>query len=147
MSGKTAPSAGSVIRYSYLWAAESASGREEGQKDRPSLVLALAVRSEEGETEILAVAVTHTAPRSPEDGVELPEAEKRSLGLDELRSWIVTTEGNAFIWPGPDIRPIPGAATGQWVYGQISNSLLGRVARSYVANRKRGIGRIVKRTI
>jgi hypothetical protein len=111
------------------------------------LVLALAVRSEEGETEILAVAVTHIAPRSPEDGVELPEAEKRSLGLDDLRSWIVTTEGNAFIWPGPDIRPIPGAAAGQWVYGRISNSLLGRVARSYVAHRKRGIGRIVKRTI
>jgi len=33
MSGKTAPSAGSVIRYSYLWADESALGREEGQKE------------------------------------------------------------------------------------------------------------------
>jgi hypothetical protein len=69
MSGKTAPPPDSVIRYAYLWADECASGREEGRKDRPALVLALAVRSDEGETELLVVAVTHAAPRAPEDGI------------------------------------------------------------------------------
>ena len=146
MSGNTAPSPGSVIRYAYLWADESASGREEGRKDRPALVLALAVRSDEDETELLVVAVTHTAPRSAEDGIELPAAEKRQLGLDDLPSWIVTTEANAFIWPRPDIRPIPGARPGQMIYGRISDKLLTRVARSFLANRQRGIGRIVERT-
>ena len=97
MSGNSAPSPGSVIRYAYLWADESASGREEGRKDRPALVLALAVRSDEDETELLVVAVTLMAPRAAEDGIVLPE--KRQLGLDDLPSWIVTTEGNAFIWP------------------------------------------------
>ncbi len=111
-------------------------------------MLALAVRSDEGETELWVVAVTHTAPtpRAADDGIELPAAEKRQLGLDDLPSWIVTTEANAFIWPGPDIRPIPGAPPGQMIYGRISDKLLTRVARSFLANRQRGIGRIVERT-
>jgi len=139
------PSPGSVIRYGYLWAGESASGREEG-KDRPALVLGLVVHSEAGETEILVVPVTHSAPQSPDDGVLFPLEEKRRLGLDDLPSWIITTEGNAFIWPGPDIRPIEGPLPGRLVYGRISDNLLRRVARSYLANRQRGIGRLVGRT-
>ena len=144
MSGNTAPSPGSVIRYAYLWADESASGREEGRKDRPALVLALAVRSDEDETELLVVAVTLMAPRAAEDGIVLPE--KRQLGLDDLQSWIVTTEANAFIWPGPDICPIPDAPAGQMIYGRISDKLLTRMARSCLTNRRRGIGRLVERT-
>ena len=146
MSGNTAPSPGSVIRYAYLWADESASGREEGRKDRPALVLTPAVRSDEDETELLVVAVTLTAPRAAEDGIELPAAEKRQLGLDDLQSSIVTTEANAFNWHGPDIRPIPDAPAGQMIYGRISAKLLTRVARSYLTNRRRGIGRLVERT-
>lgn len=146
MSGKTAPLPGSVIRYAYLWADESTAGREEGRKDRPALVLALSVRSDDGETEVLVVAVTHTAPRSLDNGVELPRTEKTELGLDDQPSWIVTTEANTFIWPGPDIRPIPGAPAGQLIYGRVSDKLLSRVARSYLANRQRGTRRLVERT-
>jgi len=145
MSG-AAPPPGSVIRYAYLWADESASGREEGRKDSPAMVLALAVQVQDGVTEVLVVAVTHSAPRVPEDAVAMPDDEKKRLGLDDLPSWIVTTEGNAFIWPGPDIRPIPDRGAGQFVYGHVSDNLLRRVARSYLANRRRSIGRVVGRT-
>ncbi len=107
-------------------------------------MLTPAVRSDEDETELLVVAVTLMAPRAAEDGIVLPE--KRQLGLDDLQSWIVTTEANAFIWPGPDIRPIPDAPACQMIYGRISDKLLTRMARSYLTNRRRGIGRLVERT-
>jgi hypothetical protein len=104
------PEPGSVIRYAYLWADEHARGREEARKERPTLVLALAVRNEGGQTEALVLAVTHTRPEHAGDAVALPPAVKRRLKLDDESSWIVTTEANAFTWPGPDVRPIPRAA-------------------------------------
>ncbi len=140
------PAPGMVIRYSYLWAGEHASGRDEGVKDRPAIVLAIANHAQDGETEVMAVAVTHSAPRNPEDGLVFPDDEKRRLGLDDVPSWIITTEANAFLWPGPDIRPLPGPPPARFVYGQISDRLLTRVARSYLANRQRGIARLVERT-
>jgi hypothetical protein len=33
---------------------------------------------------------------------------KRRLGLDAEQSWIMITEANGFVWPGPDLRPVPG---------------------------------------
>jgi len=142
----TAPPLGSVIRYAYLWADESAAGREDAGKDRPALVLALAIHQDNGETEVLVLAVTHSPPRASNDAVDFPADEKRKLGLDQPPSWIVNTEANAFTWPGPDIRPIPSHAPGRFTYGCISNALLGRVARSYLANRQRGQAKPVQRT-
>ena len=51
--------------------------------------------------------VTHSAPAAAEMAVEIPLATKQRLGLDDARSWVVISEGNEFIWPGPDIRPLP----------------------------------------
>ncbi|MES2095328.1 MAG: hypothetical protein V4459_01075 [Pseudomonadota bacterium] len=65
----------------------------------------------ETHTEIVVAPVTHSMPDRPEDGVEMPARVKRQLGLDQERSWIVTTELNRFIWPGPDIRVAPGHDT------------------------------------
>lgn len=45
MIASAPPQPGSVIGYAYLSADENAAGREEGRKDRPSLVLALAVQT------------------------------------------------------------------------------------------------------
>jgi len=101
------PRPGDVIRYAYLWADEHASGRSEGRKDRPAVVLALSVVAEAGEPRVLVLAVTHAPPRNPGDAVAFPGALKRSIGLDDRPAWIVTTEGNAFTWPGPDLRPVP----------------------------------------
>jgi hypothetical protein len=142
--GTLAP--GSMIRYAYLWADEHAAGREEGRKDRPALALALAVRDHGGDMQVLVLAVTHTPPRTATDAVALPAAEQRRLGLDEDSAWIVTTEANAFLWPGPDIRPIPGRPPGTLVYGRISPALLRQVARAYLDNRERQRNRLVPRT-
>jgi hypothetical protein len=129
------PVAGTVIRYAYLWAEESTCGQEEG-KDRP--VVVLGVESDEsGEAEVLVVAVTHTPPADSNAAVAFPEDEKRALGLDHGASWIVTAEANAFTWPGPDIRPVPGRTPSTAVYGRVSQGLLRRVSRSYLANRER----------
>jgi hypothetical protein len=40
--------------------------------------------------------------------MQIPLQTKARLGLDAEASWIITTEVNLFIWPGPDIRPVPG---------------------------------------
>ena len=146
MTPASVPIPGSVIRYAYLWADESAKGAEEGRKDRPALVLALSVRTEGDEATLLVVAVTHSPPSSDEEAIVFPEAEKRRLGLDDARSWIVTTEGNAFVWPGPDVRPVPGRDPATLIYGTVSQALLRRVARAYLANRGRQRTRMVTRT-
>jgi hypothetical protein len=146
MTAGMPPRPGSVIRYAYLWADEDAAGRYEGRKDRPALVLALSAKTADGGSQLLVLAVMHTAPAEPANAVRFPAEEKRRLGLDDIPAWIITTEGNAFIWPGPDIRPIPDRAAGTMTYGEVSRSLLQQVARSYLANRERQRSRLVART-
>jgi hypothetical protein len=80
------------------------------------------------------------------DAVALPLALKRRLKLDDEASWIVTTEANAFIWPGPDIRPIPKRKPPSIVYGKIPEDLLQEVARSFLANRKRQRAELIPRS-
>jgi hypothetical protein len=137
---------GSVIRYSYLWADEKARGREEGVKDRPSLVLAISTNSSDGTVRLMVLATTHAPPANPTDAVPFPPEVKRRLGLDDASTWIVTTEANAFAWPGPDIRPIPGRLPSTAIFGEVPNTVLRRVARSYLANRQRKRGRLISRT-
>jgi len=140
------PERGSVIRYAYLWADENERGREEGEKDRPALVLSLAISKADGQTALLVLAVTHTPRVDPDDAVPFPPEIKRRIGLDDLPSWIVTTEANAFAWPGPDIRPIPGRTPTTVVYGRVPDGLLRQVARSFLANRNRQRSRRVRRS-
>jgi hypothetical protein len=59
--------------------------------------------------------------------VEIPEIERRRLGLDLERSWIVLTEFNAFFWPGADLRPIPNKDPSTVIYGMLSRQLFARV--------------------
>lgn len=140
------PSPGSVIRYSYLWADEQRRGIEEGRKDQPALVLALVVTEHGGATEVLAAAISHSAPAAPTDAVELPADVKRNLGLDDHASWIATTEANVFLWPGPDIRPVPERTPVTMVYRRVPRNILVRAVRSYLANRARKRVKLIVRT-
>ena len=45
---------------------------------------------------------------------------KAHLGLDDQPSWIILTETNDFLWPGPDIRPIPGIAPPLYHFGLLA---------------------------
>jgi hypothetical protein len=110
------PIPGLVISYSYLWAREHGQGAEEGQKDRPSVIVAA---RQVGREVVTVVPVTHTPPRDPADAVEIPPALKMHLGLDAERSWIIVTETNDFLWPGPDLRPIRGSRPARFAYGML----------------------------
>ena len=97
------PVPGLVIRYSYLWAEEYGRGPEEGVKDRPCAII-LVSAGEEGERVVTVLPVTHALPSDPNLAVEIPSATKHRLRLDDARSWVVLSEANRFIWPGPDLR-------------------------------------------
>ena len=89
----TEPKVGWVFRYSYLWHWQHLDGREEGDKDRPALVLAIVAMLEDGTPAVRVLPITHSPPSDPRDAIEIPPATKRRLGLDDERSWIVVGVG------------------------------------------------------
>ena len=102
------PEAGLVISYSYLWSGEAEAGHVEGRKSRPCAIV-LVVQHAEGKAPVVAVVpITHSPHRNPDAAIEIPQAVKRHLGLDEQSSWIVLDDFNVFTWPGFDLRPVPG---------------------------------------
>ncbi|BCA60450.1 type II toxin-antitoxin system PemK/MazF family toxin [Sphingomonas sp. HMP6] len=126
-----------------MWAREAERGQDEGLKDRPAVVvIARIVR--ETQTEITVAPVTHSMPNDPQAAVEIPAKVKRQLGLDQERSWIVTSELNRFVWPGPDIRVAPGRDTP--VYDAIPELLFEKLR--VAVNRQVAAGRlkVTKRT-
>ena len=110
------PKPGLVINHGYLWRYEATSGQEEGRKDRPCVVI-LAVEEIEGEKIVTVAPVTHTPPTDSKSAVELPQITKKRLGLDDQRSWVVTTEVNRFTWPGTDLRPISRKKPNEFAFG------------------------------
>lgn len=131
--GLPRPVPGQVIRYGYLWRDEARRGRDEGVKDRPCVVV-LAVEEAGVDLIVYVAPVTHSPPRKSDEAVELPAATKRRLGMDGAPSWIVSTELNRFVWPGPDLRPIPGRSPQTVVYGFIPGTLLRRLRDQIVAH-------------
>ena len=71
--------------------------------------------------------ITHTPPINPEFGIEIPSRTKQRLGLDEQRSWVITTEFNKFTWPGYDIRRLD---TGLFSYGVLPEKLIKEIIKS-----------------
>lgn len=116
------PAPGQVIRYAYLWKDEHSRGQREGLKDRPCAVL-LVVTLKDGADDVVVLPISHAPPRNERDAIELPSATKRRLGLDNERSWVVLTEANRFLWPGPDLRPRH--------VGDPSSVVLGLLPRSF----------------
>jgi hypothetical protein len=90
----------------------------------------------DGRVQLFVAPVTHTVPDHAADAVELPASVKKNLGLDKDRSWIMTTELNRFIWPGPDIRMAPGNPGSSPLYGAIPEWLLERVKASVLEKTK-----------
>ena len=129
------PKPGLVIRYAYLWEAEARQGREEGTKDRPCAIVLVVLREREHPI-VRVLPVTHTPPTNPEDALEIPTVTKERLGLDSERSWVVLSEANDFIWPGPDLRPLPSAGTGSVAYGFLPPGFM-RVLRDRLERRRR----------
>ena len=74
----------------------------------------------------------------------IPSAVKRRLGLDGDPSWIITTEMNRFIWPGPDVRVAKESDTP--FYGAIPASLYDKIREEILRNAGSGKVRMPTRT-
>lgn len=134
-----------VIRYSYLWRDEYIKGQQEGSKDRPCAVILVAV-DEDGDQIVSVFPITHSPPLKPADAMEIPAQTKRRLGLDGDRSWIVLTEANRFVWPGPDLRPSKPGDLASVAYGLLPARLFDEVCRRFVAKLKERVARAIPRT-
>ena len=127
------PEPGLVINYSYLWHYEYETGREEGRKDRPSVVVVTVQDDAIGTTSVTVLPITHRKPDKPSQAVEIPAAVKRHLSLDDEPSWIVVAEGNEFLWPGYDLRQRPD---GSYTFGFLPPRLFKKVQDAFVALHK-----------
>jgi hypothetical protein len=85
------------------------------------LRLVLTRTTREQGTLVYVLPITHRAPVDPESGIEIPRATRQRLGLDGERSWIITSELNRLIWPGPDLRALP---SGEYSYGYLPTRLV-----------------------
>lgn len=139
------PVPGLVVRYSYLWNQEYRQGRDEGKKSRPCTVVAVIRADPGGETRVLVVPITHSPPSDMEFAVEIPAKAKERLALGQEQSWVVLSEWNEFIWPGPDLRLVHGAESSV-AYGVLPPSFFSRVRDRFVALAEAGRAKRVVRT-
>jgi hypothetical protein len=139
-----APVSGLVIRYSYLWHSEHERGQEEGAKDRPCAVI-LVTKQSDGDEIVTVLPVTHTPPQNPALALEIPALTKLRLGLDSERSWVVLTEANRFIWPGPDLRRA-GGKLDSVVHGLLPRAFFHQLRDRFIAVLKAGQAKTIART-
>jgi hypothetical protein len=137
------PEPGLVINYAYLWHDEHRAGYEEGRKYRPSVVV-LTTQISATETRVLALPITHRAPDNAEDAIEIPSRVKQHLKLDAERSWIIISEGNAFVWPGHDMKQVPAGS--RYEYGYLPPNFFSKLRAEFVANAALRRTRISTRT-
>ena len=135
---------GFVLSFSYLWHWQYLEGREEGDKDRPCLVLALVEIDDQGTPIMRVLPITHSPPSDPQFAIEIPPLVKRRLGLDHERSWIMLTESNRFAWPGPDLRPVDSL---NGYHGPLPPALFAQVKQRFVALARSGAHVSVTRTV
>jgi mRNA-degrading endonuclease toxin of MazEF toxin-antitoxin module len=105
------PEPGLVISYAYLWRRDYDAGQEEGRKNRPCVIV-VSVEKQESGTVVTVAPITHSPPQSGTPSMEIPPRVKQHLGLDDDRSWVILDEVNQFVWPGYDLRPVPGRQGG-----------------------------------
>jgi hypothetical protein len=140
------PVPGLVIRYSYLWHREHLEGRDEGQKDRPCAIIASIQTDQAGDIRVLTLPITHTPPDKTSLAIEIPEKVKQRLGLDDARSWVVLSEWNDFIWPGPDLRRLPNSDDASVAYGMLPPRLFAEIRDEFLKAVKTKGAKPVRRT-
>ncbi len=139
------PTPGLVVRYSYLWREEHLKGQEEGVKDRPCAII-LVVTNDRDDQIVTLLPISHTAPHKNEDAIEIPSATKRRLGLDDERSWVVLTEANRFIWPGPDLLPSRQGDLQNVAFGHLPEALFEQIRLRFLSKVRERKAHAVPRT-
>jgi hypothetical protein len=137
------PEPGLVVNYAYLWHREHEAGQEEGRKDRPSVIVLCVERPEVGTTVVTVLPITHVRPDQKGEGVEIPLAVKRHLGLDDEPSWILVSEGNEFVWPGYDLRR--RRKHDGYSYGFLPPRFFDQIVKAFVGWHRAYGGRLVSR--
>jgi len=137
-----APQAGMVLHYSFLWKHEAERGQSEGAKDRPVVVVVLLADGEE----VVVAPITTKPPEAGALAIEVPPRVRAHLRLDATQSWISIATLNRFVWPGPDMRAVPGRDPSTALYGFIPQKLLEAVKMKTLTElSKRVPGLVVKR--
>lgn len=131
------PENGLVISYSYLWRNEHRAGKTEGLKNRPCAIVLVVKKDGDGQR-VTVAPITHTPPDDQEAAIEIPAKVKQHLGLDSERSWIVLDDFNEFLWPGYDLRPLPGKA-GKYDYGFLPPALFKQIVGKILELRRKGL--------
>jgi len=127
-----APQLGLVISYSYFWHHEQQAGLEEGREVRPCVNVLAIEHPDQRTTLVTVLPVTHVPPSDPSLAIELPPRVKAHLGLDDHRSWVLLHEGNEFVWPGYDLRPVhPGED--RYDYGLLPPKLFQQIVTGFLA--------------
>jgi hypothetical protein len=134
---------GLVFRYNYLWRHEANRGRTLS-KERPACLIATLARGSAG-TIVVILPITHVQPPPEASALEIPAAVKSHLGLDEQRSWIVTSECNVDSWPNPDLVPV-ARRSGGYAYGFLPPRLFNRVRNLFIRAARAGRVSTVRRT-
>jgi len=139
------PVPGLVIRYSFLWRDQALRGQEEGEKDRPCAIVL--VTGEVGSDQVvLVLPITHSPPSDPSLAVKIPPETKRRLGLDDEQSWIVVTDANRFVWPGPDLRPLARGDASSIAYGNLPLKLFYEVREKFARAIEARLASLTRRT-
>jgi len=125
-----APEPGLVISYNYLWHREFEAGALDGRKTRPAVIVLTTASDLDGTISVVVLPITHTAPRHAGSAVAIPAAVKRHLGLDPEPAWVVVSEGNEFIWPGYDLRRIPGGE--RFAFGYLPPRFFGTIVAAFI---------------
>jgi hypothetical protein len=86
----------------------------------------LSVEKHDSGTQVTVAPITHSPPSSGTPCLEIPLRVKQHLGLDDGRSWVVLDEVNQFVWPGYDLRPVPGKQ-GEMAYGFLPPRLFDQI--------------------
>ncbi len=120
-----APRVGLLIRYSFLWSHEKASGKDVATKDRPAAIV-VATRQESGEVRVIVAPITHEPPVDRQDSIEISASVRGALGLDDHPQWLRLDDLNRLTWPGYDLRPIPGSPR-RYEYGMLPRALFERL--------------------
>jgi hypothetical protein len=139
------PVPGLVIRYAYLWQREYERGQEEGVKARPCAVVTVVTEGKDSKL-VMVLPVTHTPPADPALAVEIPYATKQRLRLDTERSWVLLTEANRFVWPGPDLVMNEPGGPESVAYGLFPRGLFKEISQKFGDAVEARLARVVRRT-
>jgi hypothetical protein len=138
------PEPGLVISYAYLWRHEHNRGQDEGRKVRPSVIVLNATSAKDGSIRVTVAAITHTPPAKGTVAIEIPPKVKAHLKLDHERSWVILDEVNQFVWPGYDLRLVPGAKN-KFAYGFIPPRLYAAIVKALLDANSKGAVKVIPR--